>query len=154
MWLRHVTTWSTKRRPGRPRLGKTLRDADFRRLPLFKGTWFHPVATIPHQRRSPPAGCFPTHPHLSVALRRLRACGPGRGRARAGLWGGLPRRVPPTWSPMRPPRRGPGPARLPACGNPRNGMRKRRKQDDRRIWEDRSMWKDVRGGKELYAHTL
>ena len=37
VWLRHVTTWLTTRRPGRPRLGKTLRDADFRRLPLLKG---------------------------------------------------------------------------------------------------------------------
>ena len=45
-------------------------------------------------------------------------CRPGHGRARAGLWGGLLRRVLPAWSAMRPPRRGPGPARLPACGNP------------------------------------
>ena len=37
VWLRHVTTWSTTRRPGLPRLGKTLRDVDFRWLPLLKG---------------------------------------------------------------------------------------------------------------------
>ena len=37
VWLRHVTTWSTTRRPGLPRLGKTLRDVDFRWLPLSKG---------------------------------------------------------------------------------------------------------------------
>ena len=136
LWLRHVTT---TRCPGHLRLGQTLRDVDFHRLPPFKGTRFHPVATIPHQRRSPPAGCFPIYPHLSVALRRSGACGPGRGRARAGLWGpgGLPRWVSPTWSPMRPPHRGPGPARLPACGNPRKGIRKKRNCEDRRIWEDR-----------------
>ena len=129
--------------PWPPEAGQDLTRCGPSPAPPFKGTWFHAIATIPHQHRSPPAGCFPTHPHLSVALRRLGACRPGRGRARAGLWGGLPRRVPPAWSPMRPPRRGPGPARLPACGNPRNCMRKRRKQEDRRIWKDRSMWKDV-----------
>ena len=39
-----------------------------------------------------------------MALRRLGVCGPGRGKARAGPWGGLPRRVPlGAWPPMRPP---------------------------------------------------
>ena len=43
---------------------------------------------------------------------------------------------------------------LPACGNPRNGMRKRRKQEDRRIWKDRSMWNDVRRKEVVRAHAL
>ena len=93
----------------------------------------HPVPLILGRPLAPP-------PPLPVdGALGSGACGPGRGRARDGLWGGLPRRVPPAWAPMRPPRRGPGPARLPACGNPRNGMRKRRRQEDRRIWKDRSM---------------
>ena len=68
-------------------------DVDFHPLPLSNKGMNLPVATIPHQCRSPPASCFPIHPHLSVALRRLGACGSGGGRARAGLWGGLTRRV-------------------------------------------------------------
>ena len=32
--------------------------------PPFKGTWFHPVTTIPHQRRSTPAGCFAVSLHM------------------------------------------------------------------------------------------
>ena len=132
LWLRHVTTWSTTRRPGHPRLGKTLRDVDFRRLPLLKGHGSTPslqfLINVGHRQQA----VF--HPPAPLS---------GSSEIGAGLWGGLPRRVPPAWSLMRPPRRGPGPARLPACGKPRNGMRKRRKLEDRRIWKDRSMWKDV-----------
>ena len=87
----HVTTWSTPRHPHASRpfpIDAILAD------PPLKGRGSAP-SPQPHHRRSPPAACFPTHPHLSVALRRLGACGPGRGRARASLWGGLPRRVPP-----------------------------------------------------------
>ena len=92
VWLRHVMTWSTTRRPG-PRLGKTLRDADFRWLPLFKGTWFHAIGTTPHQRRSPPAGCF------SLSHGRCRAAFafhslPAHGR----FWQHMLLQSPCTWS--------------------------------------------------------
>ena len=36
LWLCHVTTWCTTRCPGHLRLGKTLRDVDFPRLPLLR----------------------------------------------------------------------------------------------------------------------
>ena len=45
------------------------------RAPPFKGTWFHPTATIPHQRRSPPAGCFAVSSH-TVAFGGIRFCSP------------------------------------------------------------------------------
>ena len=122
LWLHHVTTRSTTRCPGHPQLGKTLRNVGFHRPPLLKGHGSTPslqfLITSSRLFSHPPAS-------LSVALRRLGACGPGRGRARAGLWGpgSLPRRIPSAWSPMRPPHRGPGPARLPACGNLRKDIR-------------------------------
>ena len=36
--------------------------------PFFKATWFDPVAMIPHQSRSPPAGCFSRPPLSSVGF--------------------------------------------------------------------------------------
>ena len=121
--------------PRPPAAGRDLTRCGLSPAPPFKGTRFHPIATIPHQRRPPLAGCFPTHPHLSVALRRLGACGPGRGRARAGLWGpgGLPRSPPPRvvpdeaaapWSRTSP---------APRLRQPLKGIRKRRICEDRRI---------------------
>ena len=75
LWLRHVITRTTTRHPGHDGwAGPYPIDADFRRLPPD----FAPSLQFLIKRRSPPAGCFPTHPYLSVALRRLRACGPGR----------------------------------------------------------------------------
>ena len=66
LWLRHVTTWSTTRRPGRPRLGKTLRDVDFRRLPLLKGHGSTPslqfLINVGHRQQAvfhPPAPQWP-----------------------------------------------------------------------------------------------
>ena len=115
----HVTTWLTPRHPHASRpfpIGDMLVDP-----PLLKGAWFCPIVATPSASSVTVSSLFPTHPHLSVALRRLGACGPGHGRARASLWGGLPCRVPPgAWSRMRPPRCGPRPARLSACGNHRS----------------------------------
>ena len=50
-----------------PRRPEDLTRCGLSPAPPFKGTWFHPVATIPHQRRSPPAGCFAVSSH-TVAL--------------------------------------------------------------------------------------
>ena len=109
--LHHVTTWST---PRHTQAGHS-RFTRFWPTPLERGCGSAPSPQ--HHHRRSPAACFSTHPHLSVGLRRLEAYGPGRRRARASLWDGLPRSVPPgAWSPMRPPRCGPGPARLPAYG--------------------------------------
>ena len=151
----HVTTWLAPRHPHASRpfpVGEMLAD------PPLKGAWFCPSPQLPQNRRSLPAACFPTHPHLSVALRRLGACGPGRGRARASLWGGLPRRVPPgAWSPMRPPRCGPGPARLPACGNHRSSSEGRTSRWKRRTQEEDSEgqedWEDGMEGICTRTHS-
>ena len=89
-----VTTWFTPRQPHANRqfpIGEILGDLSS----LLTGRGPSPSRSrFPQHHRSPPAACFPTHPHLSVALRRLGASGPGRGRARTSLWGGRPRRAP------------------------------------------------------------
>ena len=57
---------------------------------------------------------------------------PGPASGAASLAGSLPG----AWSPMRPPRCGPGPARLPACGNHRSSSEGRTSGWKRRIWEE------------------
>ena len=142
---RHVTTWL---RPRHPHASRPFPVGEMLTSPLLKGAWSRPIIATPQHRRSPQAACFSTHPHISVALRRLGACGPARGGARASLWSGLPHRVPPcAWSPMRPMRCGPGPARLPACGNHRSSSKGRISGWKRRKWEDdlegQEDWEDV-----------
>ena len=67
--------------PRPPEAGQDLTRCGLSPAPPFKGTWFHLVATIPHQRRSPPAGCFAVSSH-TVAFGGIRH---GRFRRRSLL---------------------------------------------------------------------
>ena len=82
LWLRHLTTWSTTRRPDLTRLMWISANSPFSK----KGH---------NSARSLQFPINVGHPHLSVALRRSGGCGSGRGRARTGLWGGPPPRLVP-----------------------------------------------------------
>ena len=59
--------------PRPPEAGQDLTRCGLSPAPPFKGTWFHAIATIPHQRRSPPAGCFAVSSH-TVAFGGIRFC--------------------------------------------------------------------------------
>ena len=99
------------------------------------------------------------NPVLSV-LGRLLPPPPvgGMGLGQAGQ-GSLPRSPPPARPPMRPPCHGPGPARLPACGinwgrGKGNGMRKKRKQEDRRVRKNRGAWEEGRRKEVVWSNAL
>ena len=74
--------------PQPPEAGQDLTRCGLSPAPPFKGTWFRLVATIPHQRRSPPAGCFAVSSH-TVAFGGIRFCSllaHGRFRRRSLLY--------------------------------------------------------------------
>ena len=117
--------------------------------------------TVPQHLQTPSPRYAPSRP-FSAAHYPCPQCQSQRtahwGLGRAGRGAGEPGPAsgaaslagspPGAWSPMRPPRCGPGPARLPACGNHRSSSEGRTSGWKRRIWEEdmegQEDWEDGR----------